>query len=798
MKEKSRVNFFSQGLSMRRNGLFVIFIFLILVQLSCRKEILDISAPSLDDASLVMATNGSTYFVSPNGNDGASGDISNPWLTWQKAFNTAVAGDIVYFRGGEWTGATTAPRLNNKIGTHDRPICFYNYPGEKPEFDCSSYTATGDKIALGIDNSTYIKFRGLTVKNCQQIVNGQWISGISVVTCGNLYFDQVTITNTGGYGFWTSGYDTLYMINCDSYNNYDALASDPGNRADGFQISSGSEEGDYTFISGCRSWQNSDDGYEISTEREVHFINNWSFANGRLAYGNGIGVKIGPSLLSDPLKREFKNNVIANNKGFGISHSFLNDVTHGPVAVFYNNSIYKCSMGFNDDPGTYDCTSAGGNTVHRNNIVYGSTYYGFQAYLQSCEYQPEVGPVYNTADHNTWVKKMTSPYWQVNPALNVTDADFVSLDIASLSGARQPDGSLPVTNFMKLAAGSDLIDAGVNTGQSYSGSAPDLGWYESTSGSTTAVVPVYTSSAIYNATPRVIEMTYNSTLANVIPATSAFSVMVNSVARAVNSVSISGAKVLVTIASDVTYGNVVTVGYTKPATNPLQTASGGQAASITNQTVTNNVAASVVIPVYVSSSVASATPSTLEMTYNSTLANIVPGTSSFTVMVNSVTRTVNQVAISGTKVLLTLASPVSSGNTVNVSYIKPATNPLQSLSGGQAVTLSAQSVTNNCTLSTTNKSPVVSVSSPVNYSTYKSPAMITIKANASDSDGTISKVEFYNGSTKIGVSTTPPYSIVWKNVTTGKYTITATATDNLNSTTKSTPVSVTVKRRSFF
>jgi uncharacterized protein YjdB len=427
------------------------------------------------------------YFVAPAGGSdiNAGTNIAQPWATWQKAFNTAQPGDTVYFRGGVWRGATSAPTIDpasnrGHNGTHSNPICFFNYPDEKPVLDCSSYTATNDKIALGIQNVTYIRFRGLAVANCQQVVANQWISGISVLTCGTLYFEQVTVTNTGGYGFWTSGYDTLYLINCDSYNNYDILGSDPGNRADGFQISSGSEleTGDYTYISGCRSWGNSDDGFEISTEREVHFFNNWAFGNGRYSGGNGIGVKIGPSYISDPARREFYNNVIANNKGFGISHSFLNDPTHGPVASFYNNTVYKCSIGFNDDPGDFDCTSGGGNTIHRNNLVYASTYLSYQAYLQACEYQPEVGPVYNTADHNTWIKSMSSPFWQVNPAVTVTNADFVSVDTAGLSGPRGSDGSLPVTGFMHLVSGSDLIDKGIDVGLPYNGSAPDLGAFE--------------------------------------------------------------------------------------------------------------------------------------------------------------------------------------------------------------------------------------------------------------------------------------------------------------------------------
>ncbi len=113
------------------------------------------------------------------------------------------------------------------------------------------------------------------------------------------------------------------------------------------------------------------------------------------------------------------------------------------------------------------------------------------------------------------------------------------------------------------------------------------------------------------------------------------------------------------------------------------------------QNVTNNVAAA--IPVYVSSVIENATPSRLEMTYNLPLASTIPATSAFTVKVNSVIRTVNSVAVSGAKVLLTLANQVIYGDVITVAYTKPSTNPIQTPSGGQAASLTAQSVKNNCT-----------------------------------------------------------------------------------------------------
>jgi uncharacterized repeat protein (TIGR02059 family) len=125
----------------------------------------------------------------------------------------------------------------------------------------------------------------------------------------------------------------------------------------------------------------------------------------------------------------------------------------------------------------------------------------------------------------------------------------------------------------------------------------------------------------------------------------------------------------------------------------LQTAAGVQAVSISAQTVTNSV--TLMIPVYSSAAVANATPSLLEMTYNLTLANILPAVSSFSVLVNSVATSVSSVAISGTKVQLTISSAIKYGDIVNVSYTKPAINPLQVPAGGTAASISGISVVNN-------------------------------------------------------------------------------------------------------
>lgn len=99
---------------------------------------------------------------------------------------------------------------------------------------------------------------------------------------------------------------------------------------------------------------------------------------------------------------------------------------------------------------------------------------------------------------------------------------------------------------------------------------------------------------------------------------------------------------------------------------------------------------------------------------------------------------------------------------------------------------------NICSSSITNKPPVVKLTSPAKATNYITPGPIRLSAEASDPDGKIKSVDFYNGNTLIFRESKAPYSRDWYPVPTGSYYITAVATDNLGLTTTSAPVHVTV------
>jgi hypothetical protein len=115
-----------------------------------------------------------------------------------------------------------------------------------------------------------------------------------------------------------------------------------------------------------------------------------------------------------------------------------------------------------------------------------------------------------------------------------------------------------------------------------------------------------------------------------------------------------------------------------------------------------------------------------------------------------------------------------------------------------AVTESAtRTVTVSSSSTPSNQAPSVSLTSPASGATFIAPATIALSANASDTDGSITRVDFYRGTSLIGSDTSGgPYSVSWTGVAAGSYSLTAVARDNAGATTVSSTREVTVRSAS--
>jgi hypothetical protein len=93
-----------------------------------------------------------------------------------------------------------------------------------------------------------------------------------------------------------------------------------------------------------------------------------------------------------------------------------------------------------------------------------------------------------------------------------------------------------------------------------------------------------------------------------------------------------------------------------------------------------------------------------------------------------------------------------------------------------------------------NKPPTITLTSPSTNAGFAAASLIDITAAAKDSDGTVTRVEFYNGATLIGSDSTSPYSLSWSTATPGTYTLSVRAIDNDGSTTISASVPVVISQ----
>ena len=126
------------------------------------------------------------------------------------------------------------------------------------------------------------------------------------------------------------------------------------------------------------------------------------------------------------------------------------------------------------------------------------------------------------------------------------------------------------------------------------------------------------------------------------------------------------------------------------------------------------------------------------------------------------------------------ASASGTGTSMAIAY-----TPLTNYSGMDSFAVQVDdgnggtnTLTVNVTINYVNQTPVVSLTAPVDGAVFVAPSALTLTANATDVDGTVTRVDFYNGATLIGSSTTAPYSYIWTNVPLGSVSLTARATDN--------------------
>ena len=259
----------------------------------------------------------------------------------------------------------------------------------------------------------------------------------------NFYENMDTGLQLGG------GAANNQIINCDAYYNQDPT----GENADGFAVKL--DVGTENTFKFCRSWQNSDDGWDgylrpandVSTTYEDcwAFKNGYTKAGGTTTAGDGNGFKTGGSDAKDLSHNATLTRCLSfSNKSDGFDqNSNLGNITLLNCTAFGNGRNY----------GMNDRALASGKVLTIKNCI---SLTGLQSILAAA-----------VVATNTW-----------SSGFSVSASDFQSIDPTAAYGPRQADGSLPNITFMHLTQTSTLRNRGTDVGLVFNGTAPDLGYFE--------------------------------------------------------------------------------------------------------------------------------------------------------------------------------------------------------------------------------------------------------------------------------------------------------------------------------
>ncbi len=396
-------------------------------------------------------------YVSPSGKDINTGTIDQPLYSISAAVAKVKAGDTILVRGGTYTYTTTIQL--SQIGTDAARYYLLAYPGEHPVLDFSGMVDSDTNRGFFLGGS-YWYIKGFEIYRPGD--NGMKVEGNHNVielclfhhcrdTGLQIGLAKNSETNKGD----SAAYNMV--LNCDSHDNCDMPS---GKNADGFACKLCPGPGN-VFI-GCRSWNNSDDGWDCyQAEYTIRVENCWTWHNGDAKLfpeatgwgGNGNGFKLGGNSTYGANNIAIK--CISFDHSYGTSNCKGYDQNDNNKGITLLNCVaWLCKQNF---ALSNDLTGANFHTV--KNCV------GFM---------PATGGKNYSFCSNT---NQTTNSWNV--AGVVADSnDFKSISPILAMAPREADGSLPNNDFGKLANGSDLIDKGTNVGFPFAGSAPDLGAFE--------------------------------------------------------------------------------------------------------------------------------------------------------------------------------------------------------------------------------------------------------------------------------------------------------------------------------
>lgn len=404
-----------------------------------------------------------TYWTSPTGKSGNAGTQAAPY-DLATGIKKLVAGDSLLLEKGTYSIAYTAGAKNSLVcavkATQAAPIVVRCPVGRAVlDFGFPEDTYVQDSYGISLTGSWWT-FERLDVTRAGY--QGTYVTG-DRNTFDNCRF---YLNRNSGVEVNKGGSNTL-LRNVDSYDNYDPKKT--GTMADGFAIKQTMGAGNK--LVGCRAWGNSDDGYDTYDSPEFVTLDSCWAATSGWYHGN---------------PNDSRSNTAMNGNGFKI----------GGLAQVQRNVLKNCVAFGNKARGFDQNSNTGGMTlINCTSYKNGTQNYSFAATLATGEknvFTNNISLSPGSADQITSATSTTNT-WN---SLSAAASDFQSTDVSLALPARNDDGSIPASAFLRLKTGSKLIDAGTNAGLAYQGKAPDLGAFETSSGTTGVAVRAASRQAV--------------------------------------------------------------------------------------------------------------------------------------------------------------------------------------------------------------------------------------------------------------------------------------------------------------
>jgi len=353
-------------------------------------------------------------------------------------------GDTVLLHGGIYR----LPVYINRSGEAQNPITLKAVPGEKVVFQGNGSCKENDFRIRG----NWIICQDFEIRNsCNGLMleNNASHNLIDNIRSHHNHFSGFILTRGAAYNT---------LKNCDAWDNFDHGGSmGEGGNADGF--AAGSRIGNRQYIGPgnrllyCRSWHNSDDGFDFwKSGNGIYLKGCLAYDNG-LADGDGNGFKLGrgnPFINKD-------HHILVNCKAW---HNRQNGFDYNDIEV---------------------AQTLRGNISWENGVNYkflGTAHHLLQNNISLFPRKDDLLSDYLIAKHNSWQK--------IDPSDVKLRKMFFSFDDTTIRGKRDTEGNLPESDFLEP---NDIYYAlwrkrfkvyiiGDSTVESYPKNAKKGGWGE--------------------------------------------------------------------------------------------------------------------------------------------------------------------------------------------------------------------------------------------------------------------------------------------------------------------------------